>query len=189
MVSSLITLFLFVSVWPPMWGGPVQDYWTIHGIWPEYTDGGWPEYCGKPSFDPSVLKPLETHLTKYWTPFSEGTPEELWKHEYLKHGSCVNNTFLTPELAFFAQGLTLREKYPVYKLLKKIGATPGMSINKQTLLSQYTKMHGHTPIPVCLKSNLLYVMICLDRSLGVCNCSYPVVTRNDNCPETIVYAT
>jgi ribonuclease I len=48
-----------------------QDYWkthfTLHGLWPQYEAGGYPQTCSTEPFDPSI--PLSigwSIMTQYW---------------------------------------------------------------------------------------------------------------------------
>jgi ribonuclease I len=84
-----------------------NNEWSIHGLWPQYTPTSYPTYCGKVSFDISKLELILPELNQYW--YSEDKTEtknaDFWKHEYLKHGSCV----FTPlnELEYFGKTLKL----------------------------------------------------------------------------------
>ena len=84
-----------------------NDKWSIHGLWPQYSANSYPTYCGGVEFDISKLELILPELNEKW--YSEGKTEEkneeFWKHEYLKHGSCV----FTPlsELEYFEKTLEL----------------------------------------------------------------------------------
>lgn len=61
--------------------------YTIHGLWIDYARGGYPEFCKKTTFNETVLYPIQNSLHKNW-PGCYGKSNDLWKHEWLKHGTC-----------------------------------------------------------------------------------------------------
>jgi ribonuclease T2 len=82
-----------------MWPGCTkpEDYWkthlTIHGMWPEYSNGKWPEYCSHKTFDKHVIEPLLPKLSHYWPNVKATNPNStnyynFWQHEWSKHGTC-----------------------------------------------------------------------------------------------------
>lgn len=79
-----------------------QDYWktnfTVHGLWPQYVDNGYPSYCNS---DDNNQNFNETEivadigwdtLTQKWpnVQCDETDPEydSFWEHEWTKHGTC-----------------------------------------------------------------------------------------------------
>lgn len=62
------------------------DY-TIHGLWIDYTRGGYPQFCNKEPYNESVIQPLKPSLDKYWES-CWGDNSDLWEHEWKKHGTC-----------------------------------------------------------------------------------------------------
>ena len=67
-----------------------QDFWkshlTIHGLWPSYADGGWPQFCTKEVLDKSQIAPLLTQMEHYWPNVKALKPTaahfyEFWQHE------------------------------------------------------------------------------------------------------------
>jgi ribonuclease I len=70
---------------------------TIHGLWPEYNNGSWPQYCADETFRPSTIDKIgKAELRLYW-PNAENVPMEpiiqgkysIWDHEWSKHGTCT----------------------------------------------------------------------------------------------------
>lgn len=60
--------------------------------------------------------------SKRWANKKEG---ELWKHEWLKHGTCSKTLpNLDSELKYFKQGLDWSKQYPLSDLLSKGGIKP-----------------------------------------------------------------
>lgn len=72
--------------------------YTLHGMWPTFTDGSWPQFCTPDpldlgSFDPDLL----SEMWQWWPscpshPDRECTKYELnksfWEHEWARHGTC-----------------------------------------------------------------------------------------------------
>ena len=81
--------------------------YTIHGLWPDYGDGTYPQYCKKVIFDINKLKPIEKELLDYWELPEDHDKLEIsfWKHEYEKHGSCVFQEM--DELTYFKTAIQL----------------------------------------------------------------------------------
>jgi len=76
---------------------PPQDYWTksftLHGLWPQYSEGGYPQSCTTEAFDANVpIKVGWSDMTKYWpnAQYAETDPnyDTFWDHEWTKHGTC-----------------------------------------------------------------------------------------------------
>lgn len=54
--------------------------WAVHGLWPQYEDGVWPQYCHTGERDPSRRETAaEADLF--------GSPGSAW-HQWNKHGRC-----------------------------------------------------------------------------------------------------
>ncbi len=75
---------------------------TIHGLWCQYDEHHWPEYCTKDQFNLTKLEPLQDKLNKYWISDEESN-EDFWKHEWEKHGTCTT----MDEFQFFNKTLLL----------------------------------------------------------------------------------
>lgn len=74
-----------------------DNKYSIHGWWPEYREGKWPQWCD-PSryseFNNSAISHLMQDLNRYWyaCPEWKTSSYELWQHEWEKHGTCIKNT-------------------------------------------------------------------------------------------------
>ena len=80
-----------------------EKNWTIHGLWPECTPKTWPQFCQPKrykEYNETLL--LETYpaIITVWP------PESLWKHEWIKHGTCTNMTMLK----YFGKAITLYDQ-------------------------------------------------------------------------------
>ncbi|OXV06934.1 hypothetical protein Egran_05300 [Elaphomyces granulatus] len=98
-----------------------EGSWTLHGLWPDFCNGSFTQYCDlNRQYDPApspntttgtvvppwkgpsidtFLQPfgkydLLAYMNKYW--ISQGSPNyDLWAHEFSKHATCYS-TFDTP---------------------------------------------------------------------------------------------
>ena len=67
--------FLFVQYWPGSWlysdhnnhADFNNTYFNIHGLWPEYKNGSWPQYCNISKFNITKLYPIKQQLMTYWS--------------------------------------------------------------------------------------------------------------------------
>lgn len=97
-----------------------KKHWTLHGLWPDYCNGSYPQYCDldrqydrqppeevngqkvKPYRGPGVdqfIKEWDRYdlldwMNKFWV--SQGQPSaDFWAHEFSKHATCYS-TFDVP---------------------------------------------------------------------------------------------
>uniref|UniRef100_A0A183FFF2 Ribonuclease T(2) n=1 Tax=Heligmosomoides polygyrus TaxID=6339 RepID=A0A183FFF2_HELPZ len=86
--------------------------WSIHGLWPNYKNGSYPQFCdGVPrKFDVSLIKTIEVTLRRMWPNlYPTKTAESFWKHEWEKHGTCAQNLGnLSSELLYFKTCVNLK---------------------------------------------------------------------------------
>ena len=83
----------------------MNDDWSIHGLWPQYTPNKWPQYCNiskNKEFNKKELSPIQNLLDKYWYS-CYGQSYTFWEHEWDKHGECTNYTVLE----YFQEGLKI----------------------------------------------------------------------------------
>jgi ribonuclease T2 len=78
-----------------------QKYWkynfTIHGLWPQYIDNGYPSYCTNEQFDPTIPENIGMDImTQYWenvkSEITDDDYDSFWEHEWDKHGTCSGLT-------------------------------------------------------------------------------------------------
>ena len=78
-----------------------NDY-MIHGLWPQINTTDYPEYCKIVSYIiPSGQ--LLTNMNTYWSSCNNN----LWQHEWEKHGSCMQEQINIDENTFFNTTVTL----------------------------------------------------------------------------------
>ena len=90
-----------------------EKNWTIHGLWPEYTPKTWPQFCQPKrykEYNETLLLKTYLNITTIWP------PESLWKHEWMKHGTCTNMTMM----AYFGKAIELYERQDYKKCCSSI---------------------------------------------------------------------
>ncbi|CAJ0554604.1 Ff.00g131170.m01.CDS01 [Fusarium sp. VM40] len=123
-------------------GGP-SDSWTIHGLWPDYCDGTYPQFCDS-SREYTNIKSIVSkflgnstlsYMDKYWVS-EDGNDESLWEHEWDKHGTCIStlepscytNYQTGAEAAdYVKRTISLFKTLPTYKWLAEAGIEPSDS--------------------------------------------------------------
>jgi ribonuclease I len=63
-----------------------SDY-TIHGLWIDYYNRSYPQFCNNIPFKLEELKEFRENLDINWKS-CYGESIGLWKHEWIKHGTC-----------------------------------------------------------------------------------------------------
>jgi ribonuclease T2 len=163
-----------------------RDYWkthlTIHGLWPEYSDGSWPSTCTREPLSNQVIEELKEGLDMYWPnvkdPESDAEHDEFWRHEWSKHGTCSG----------------LKQKEYFESALKHAMPTPemiqhGSTVDKVALLEAYGG--PDKVVAVCINGRYLSeVRSCLsvgeDGSPQVQIPCPPKALQEDNCGDTII---
>jgi len=85
---------------------PVEAF-TLHGLWPEFIGGGWPEYCPHHGNDTKIH--ITSRMKCEWPSFG-GENAYFWMHELLKHGSCMEKLLMNSS-NYFDTALELNERY------------------------------------------------------------------------------
>ncbi|PAV60506.1 hypothetical protein WR25_25518 [Diploscapter pachys] len=97
--------------------------WTLHGLWPNYADGSYPQFCkGHPrKYDQHAIDPIRETLLKFWPNYyPTKTADSFWKHEYEKHGTCSQSLpDFDSELKYFNKSLDLNALYDLEKGMRE----------------------------------------------------------------------
>ncbi|KAJ7547134.1 hypothetical protein O6H91_08G071100 [Diphasiastrum complanatum] len=174
-----VGFYYFVLEWPgsycdtwsrccyPKTGKPAADF-SIHGLWPDYNNGGWPSYCDQRNrFDPSLITDLEEDLTTYWSSLScpSSNSHSFWAHEWNKHGTCTESTL--DQHAYFQAAIRLRERIDLLGALQSAGIHPdGGRYSLRSIVHALEQAIGHTPAVECNRdaygnTQLYEVYICV----------------------------
>lgn len=73
-VSGACTISYFVKSLTASWY-LLRNGFSIHGLWPDYGNGTWPEYCDKEShLNATAIADLKTAMEKKWPSLTGETP-------------------------------------------------------------------------------------------------------------------
>jgi len=185
--------------------------WSIHGIWPTETGSFGPNFCTKVKFVEQEIKSIEEQLNEYWYEINaEKDGINFWTHEWTKHGSCaMSSPKMDTQLKYFQMGLSLRQQYDLYTLLKDSGIYPKASpqgYSSSDIVRALQNTLKATPHIQCYSTkvngkeehHLLAVEVCLDTTFAPADCGHRTQFHMENpgvygeskaCPpnETILY--
>jgi hypothetical protein len=84
---------------------------TIHGLWPNYANGGYPQDCvPSNTFSAASLpQPLLNQMSCEWVSYT-GSNAAFWEYEWGKHGTCALSLLPTQE-AFFNTSIALNNQF------------------------------------------------------------------------------
>jgi ribonuclease T2 len=198
-------LLLLVRTWPPTFceqlreqreectAPPLQEF-TLHGLWPEYSSGGWPQYCSRAGKNDRKGYESETGeflrktaaTSSYrndddidggkvrceWPSF-HGSTLNFWDHEWDKHGTCAA-PLLGNRTEFFKTVVNLHDQFNLNRLFRSQGLWPvgnSQGIFDSTEAAQAVEeAWGVKPKLACHKGSLAEVWICLDLNLKTVGC-------------------
>ena len=115
-------------------------YWrsnfTMHGLWPQYTvTPGYPSFCTKEPFDPSVTASIGLPLMKYYWPnvkVADNNPDytSFWEHEWAKHGTCTGLS----QKQYFQYGIELIRTFGSPTILAEAGMCWSVCVIRRVIL-------------------------------------------------------
>jgi len=198
-------MYIFAQEWPGNYRKvPVGiNYFTIHGLWPQESNGFWPEFGCKrkaDSFNSSIIKSLKEQILLYWPDLKPSSSNEYWfyEHEWNMHGSC--STWAYEEIVFFRTALSLPLNFNVKKALDKAGIKTDNTYKLDQFHNAIKDAFGAFPIIVCSdknktkKTTIMEIRMCLNLDLKAFDCSQKLrhideETKNcvDNAPDGIYY--
>jgi len=141
---------------------------VVHGLWPQYRDGTWPQCCAAQApFRPEAVPGrLDGAMI--------GTA--LRRHEWEKHGACA-----TPDpAAYFTEIARAVERYG---LAGGLGVPESGKIRVSDL-KRHWQLPAESIVPICRGRQLAEVRLCLGRDLAPLPCP-PSVKDDDRCPGTV----
>lgn len=83
----------------------VDGSYQIHGLWPSYSSGTYPSYCGDTPYQ-HISPPLVNTMLTYWNADPDQN-QQFWSHEWSKHGTCVQEQTGSNQTDYFERGLSL----------------------------------------------------------------------------------
>ncbi|CAH9087303.1 unnamed protein product [Cuscuta epithymum] len=185
MASSLsrdFDFFYFVQQWPgaycsqrsrsccyPKSGKPAEDF-SIHGLWPNYLSGKWPQNCDpQTSLDESQISDMMSAMEQEWPslacPSSDGV--RFWSHEWEKHGTCSGLN----QHDYFQKALSFKTKANLLQHLNQAGIRPreGKDYSLEEIKAAIKEGVGFDPFIDCNVDSsgnhqLYQVYLCVDTS-------------------------
>lgn len=149
-------------------GGKQPHGMVVHGLWPQYTDGTWPQCCQQ--VDAVKPSPAVDQASRVMI----GT--KLLSHEWTKHGACVTSR----QDEYFGR---------INQAVTSLGLAPGIPATGLERI-RVSDLKRHWAIPTasitvqCKGKRLKEVHICLDKALAPIPCP-AAEARTDNCPGTV----
>jgi len=116
-----------------------QSYWgsyfTLHGLWPQYTNGGYPATCTTETFNSSIPISIGwSDMTQYWPNVqyleTDSNYDSFWEHEWTKHGTCSGLT----QFEYFQNTLNLIKSFGTPK---SVTAAVGGTISAASLRNDF----------------------------------------------------
>ncbi|GLC48244.1 hypothetical protein PLESTB_000074700 [Pleodorina starrii] len=146
-------------------------HFTIHGLWPNYDDGTWPQFCDASNkFDEDKLEDLMDELESEW-PSTMDSDENFWEHEWSKHGTCSVGIFPT-EHSYFSNVLKLHRRYDLAAALRKADIVPDKHkvYRAKDLADAIHDEYGVRPVVHCYDKELSEIWMCFDKDLVPYSC-------------------
>lgn len=134
----------------------LPNEWKIHGLWPNYDNGSWPQFCcDRDKFDVSQVESLRPRLEANWLNLlAHKDSTGLWAHEWDKHGTCsVKNPQIKGEYNYFNTSLTLFDNLKVSQWLKEAGITPGKETTGEAVKAALKPHFGKKVSVHCVKEH------------------------------------
>lgn len=141
-------LYVFAYLWEPesCYKNPTWDqcsdpqtFWgnhfVIHGLWPQYSSGGYPSDCTSEPFDETVINEIGLEDMNHYWPNVKSEPtdadyDSFWQHEWTKHGTC--SPFR--QLDYFNTTLTLGKTFGTPSLITdNVGADVNGDLIRTTM--------------------------------------------------------
>lgn len=105
-----------------------EQGFLLHGLWPEFLNGSWPQYCDPAApFNMTSVQDLLPELHTYWPSLVAADQAAFWEHEWTLHVTCMEPFFgasAAKEHDYFRLVLTLREHFDAWAMLQAQGIGP-----------------------------------------------------------------
>ena len=104
----------------------LENYFTIHGLWPTYSSGELPKYCTKGNIPLTFNnKTFLDKMNNNWPGIIiDESNYGLWSHEYIRHGYCYikRNSWNVRDdyIKYFEKSLSIFEKYNLKNIMEEI---------------------------------------------------------------------
>lgn len=157
-----------------------RNIWTIHGIWPTKLNTIGPSFCNKTAvFNVTELAPIEQQLEQFWTNVEKNKPyDSLWRHEWLKHGTCAAAVLeqMNSENKYFGQGLSWLQQHSMADVLNEGNVTPGANYTLANFHDVLTNRFQKNVAIECFYDRetkqqfLNEIRVCFNKNLELSDC-------------------
>lgn len=168
---------------------------AVHGLWPNFSNGSSPYFCGDEAFAPGQLgSELLGDMAILWgcfwpdcaPPSGQGNLG-FWNHEWTKHGTCAiqDSAVMPTQKEFFSSVLRLKRATPLLQILAAVGIVPSNSVTYSALeITNALAGFGYAGLLFCQPPpttsygpnvpQLLSIELCFDRELNHMECDTAV---------------
>ncbi len=134
--------------------------WVLHGLWPQYEDGGWPEYC-----DVTFRNPSRSDTAAEADLFGSGG--SAW-HQWNKHGRCTGLS-ADDYYRLSRRALAGVERPGIFRQLARDVRLPA-SVVEEAFLEANPDMGAEMITVTCRDGAIAEARICLTRDLRMRAC-------------------
>jgi ribonuclease T2 len=157
---------------------PAADFgFVLHGLWPQFEDGGWPSYCRTSARDPSRGQTAAMADIM-------GTPGAVW-YQWKKHGRCSGLTSET----FLGAARLAHAKVRVPDVFGKLAGDVELpaSVVEEAFLAANPGLTAEMVTITCQDARIQEARICLTRRLEYRPCGADV-RRDCTIPDALMEA-
>lgn len=148
---------------------PGRHGFVVHGLWPQYSDGSWPQCCADVA--PLHPSPVVDELAKVMPGLG------LRRHEWKKHGSCVT----TSQDEYFGR---IMRVVATHRLGPDAASVSGKRLPVSQLKQYWPTLPPSSLSPACQGGILTEMRLCLSPALSPIPC--PISVRDeDTCPGSV----
>ncbi|XP_022985160.1 ribonuclease 2-like [Cucurbita maxima] len=162
---------------------------TIHGLWPQYQDKGWPSCCTNETFNENEVSSLFEDLERYWPSYRCGLVSScsnrkgsFWAHQYEKHGTCGSPVILH-QYDYFFTTLALFFNYNVTEALEEadIIASDTKKYGIEDVFRAVRSAFKANPKITCGKKGIIKELrLCFDKEFQLIDCD-----ATKSCPKFV----
>lgn len=160
--------YLLALTWSPGWCAaegdargadqcnPRHDHgFLLHGLWPQFEEGGWPEFCRSPHAPPNRAE------TRAMADIM-GSPGLAW-HQWRKHGTCSG----LPASAYFDASRRAYRSIAMPAIFHRLTApmTLALPVVEEAFTEANPGLTDDMLVVTCSKGRITEVRLCLDREL------------------------
>lgn len=137
---------------------------TLHGLWPQYSKGGWPSFCRSHNRQPS--RAMTAQMADIM-----GTSGLAW-HQWKKHGSC-SGLSAKDYYALSRQAYNQIKRPSIFRRLKK-DITLDAGVVEDAFMESNPNLKDNQITITCRSHKIQEVRICLTKELELTECAKDV---------------